>query len=177
MKSLAASFPLFKMRHLRRGLLTSLAAVFFLGACQGTMFSTSYKGQSIVSSARIQLVKAGQQSGQFSDGYVTLDYKYNTDGGNLQISGKIKFGSAISGNFQIVETFDLGILLADAQGKILLQQGLATAVGNDVSQAVNFNTVVVLPPRATFMAFTYNGQAYGGGGESPTSFWADPVER
>jgi hypothetical protein len=106
-----------------------------------------------------------------------VDYKYKSDGGSLQMSGRVKFGSAISGNFQIVETFDLGLLLADAQGKILLQQGLTTAVANDVSQAVDLNTTIVLPPRATFMAFTYNGQAYGGGGESPTSFWADPVER
>ena len=93
------------------------------------------------------------------------------------MNGKVKFGSAINGNFMTVQTFDLGLLLGDATGKVLLQQGLTTAVEADVSSSQDFNATVILPPQAVSMAFSYNGVAYGGGGESPTSFWADPVER
>jgi hypothetical protein len=162
-------------KKLVRGvLLTVLVLGVSLAGCQGTM--GGIKGQHIQKPAQIALVKTGQQSGKFSDGYVTVKYKYTAAGGNLQISGIASFESAISGNFAIVQTFDLGLLLADDQAKILLQQGLTTAVENSVSDPVNFTNTVFLPPQAAFMAFTYNGQAYGDG-LSPTTFWADPVER
>jgi hypothetical protein len=175
MYRMSARLP--KTKALRHVLLTALLMGVFLTGCQGTMLSTSNKGQTIVPSAQIQLVKAGEQSGRFSDGYVTVNYKCTATGGNLQMSGVVRFGSALVGNFQIVQTFDLGLLLGDPQGKVLMQQSLTTAVENNVSDQVTFNTTVFLPPQAASMAFTYNGVAYGGGGESPTSFWADPVER
>ena len=177
MKSLRASLQFYQMKHLSGVLLTLLVAGVFLIGCQGTMLSTSAKGQTIQPSAQIKLVKTGPQSGQFSDGYVTVNYKYTVSGGNLQMSGVVQFGSAINGNFQVVQTFDLGLLLGDATGKVLMQQGLTTAVEVGVSSSQNFNTTVILPPQAVTMAFTYNGVAYGAGGTSPTSFWADPVER
>jgi hypothetical protein len=154
-----------------------LVAGVYLTGCQGMKLSPTNVGQTIKPSARIGLVKTGQQSGQFSDGYVTVNYKYSAAGGNLQMTGVVGFGSAISGNFQIVQTFDLGLLLGDAQGRVLMQQGLTAATETNVSGSVNFKMPVVLPAQATTMAFTYNGMAYGGGGESPTSFWTDPVER
>jgi hypothetical protein len=177
MKSPRASTQFYRMKHLRCVLLVLLVVGVFLTGCQGTMMSTSAKGQTIQTPARITLVKTGPQSGQFADGYVTVNYKYTVSGGNLQMNGKVKFGSAINGNFMIVQTFDLGLLLGDATGKVLLQQGLTTAVEADVSSSQDFNATVILPPQAVSMAFSYNGVAYGGGGESPTSFWADPVER
>ena len=177
MKSLKASYEFFGSKCLIWVLLTVWVAGVCLTGCQGTMLSTSAKGQTIQPPAQIKLVKTGPQSGQFSDGYVTVNYQYTVAGGNLQLSGVVSFGSAISGNFLVVQTFDLGLLLGDATGKVLLQQGITTAVEADVSSSQNFKTTVILPPQAVTMAFTYNGVAYGSGGSSPTSFWADPVER
>ena len=177
MKSLRASIQFYRMKHLSGVLLMLLVVGVFLTGCQGTMLSTSAKGQTIQPAAQIKLVKTGPQSGQFSDGYVTVNYKYTASSGSLQMSGVVQFGSAISGNFLVVQTFDLGLLLGDATGKVLLQQGVTTAMEVNVSSSQNFNTTVVLPPQAATMAFTYNGSAYGAGGESPTSFWADPVQR
>jgi hypothetical protein len=174
---LRASFNFSRIKRLSCILLTVLTITVFLIGCQGTMLSTTNVGQTIKPSARIELVKTGTQSGQFSDGYVRVNYQYTAAGGNLQISGVVGFGTALIANFRIVQTFDLGLLLADAQGRVLMHQGLTTAMENNVSGSVNFNTTVVLPPQATLMAFTYNGMAVGGGGESPTSFWADPVVR
>jgi hypothetical protein len=177
MKSLRASFECSGSKRLIWVLLTVWVTGLCLAGCQGTMLSTSNKGQTIEKSAQVMLVKTGPQAGQFSDGYVTVNYKYTVSGGNLQMSGVVSFGSAISGNFLVVQTFDLGLLLGDATGKVLLQQGVTTAVEVDVSSSQNFNTTVILPPQAVTMAFTYNGVAYGAGGSSPTSFWADPVVR
>jgi len=162
------------MKHLFGIFPVVLVAGVLLAGCQGTM--GGIKGQHIQKQAQIALVKSGPQSGTFSDGYVTVKYQYTATDSNLQLSGVASFDSAISGNFMTVQTFDLGLLLGDDQAKVLLQQGLATAVENSVSDPVNFRNNVFLPPQAAFMAFTYNGQAYGDG-LSPTTFWADPVER
>jgi len=177
MKPLRVPFEFFGSKRLIWVLLMLSVTGVFLTGCQGTMLGTSNKGQTIEKSAQVMLVKTGPQAGQFSDGYVTVNYKYTVSGGNLQMSGVVSFGSAISGNFLVVQTFDLGLLLGDATGKVLLQQGVTTAVEVDVSSSQNFNTTVILPPQAVTMAFTYNGVAYGAGGTSPTSFWADPVVR
>ncbi len=177
MKSPRASIQFYRMKHLSGVLLALLVVGVFLTGCQGTMLSTSAKGQTIKPAAQIKLVKTGPQSGQFSDGYVTVNYQYTVSGGNLQMSGTVQFGSAITMNFNSVASFDLGLLLGDAQGRVLMQQGLTAASDQSSSSSINFNTPVLLPPRATCMAFTYNGQVFGGGGESPTSIWADPVER
>ena len=177
MTTLRRSLRLSAAKNFGRILLTVLVTWVFLTGCQGTMASATNKGQTIKPSAQIKLVKTGPQSGQFSDGYVTVNYQYTAAGGNLQISGTVQFGSAITMNFNSVATFDLGLLLGDAQGRVLMQQGLTAASDQSSSSSINFNTPVLLPPRATCMAFTYNGQVFGSGGESPTSIWADPVER
>lgn len=177
MKSFRASPGSFGSQRLIWVLLMVWVTGMCLIGCQGTLLSASGKGQTIQPSAQIKIVQTDPQSGLFSDDYVSVKYKYTASGGNLQISGSVRFESAIRGNFLIVQTFDLGLLLGDETGKVLLQQGLTTAVEADVSSSQNFHTTVILPPQAVTMAFTYNGVAFGSGGTSPTSFWADPVVR
>jgi hypothetical protein len=157
-------------------LLTLIVAGALLTGCQTTML-TSDKGQSIQPSAQIRVLPEGTQSGTFSDGYVRVTYQYTASPGSLQLAGTITFGDAISMNFNQVETFDLGLLLGDNQGKVLLQQGLTTASAQSSSDSIKFKTTVLLPARTSCMAFTYNGMVYGAGGQSPTSIWADPVVR
>jgi hypothetical protein len=174
MKSLTALFDSCRLGNQRAVLLAVFVIGVFLTGCQGMLGG---KAQTIQKAVQIKVVKTGPQSGKFSDGYVTVNYDYTAANNDLEITGVVQFGSAITGNFVVVQTFDLGLLLADAQGKVLMQQGLATAVESNVSSPVNFNTTVFLPAQAVYMAFTYNGQAYGAGRESPTTFWADPVDR
>lgn len=162
------------VERLRKAFPAVVVAAMLVSGCQGTLGGV--KGQHIQKQAQIPIVKTGQQSGKYSDGYVTVKYKYTATDSSLQLSGVASFDSPISGNFSTVQTFDLGLLLGDEQAKILLQQGLTTAVENSVSDVVNFTNNVLLPPQAGMMAFTYNGMAYGDG-LSPTTFWSDPVER
>jgi hypothetical protein len=164
------------MKHLGCVLFTVLVAVVSLTGCQGTMLNTTNVGQTIKPSARIGLVKTGPQSGRFSDGYVTVNYQYTAAGGNLQMSGTVGFGSAITGNYTGVQTFDLGLLMGDAKGRVLMQQGLTASPPVNVSSSINFNTSLLLPPQAISMAFTYNGTVYGTQGDS-ASIWADPVRQ
>lgn len=153
------------------------AAGLLLSGCQGTMLNTSNIGQTIQPAARIALVSTGPQSGRFSDGYVTVHYRYTPASGNLQMSGTVQFGSAITGNFTMVQTFDLGLLLGDAQGRVLMQQGLTASPPTSVSDSLDFNTNLLLPSQAVSMAFTYNMLVNAEGRGDPTTLWADPVER
>lgn len=156
-----------------------LIAAAFMGVlpvgCQSARIGG--KGQIIEPSAVIQLVSAGEQAGRFSDGYVTVNYRYTMTGGDLLMAGTITFGDELGMNFDTVNAFDLGLLLGDAQGRVLLQQSLTTTSENSLSSTIHFNAVVFLPRQAACMAFTYNGLVYGAGGESPTSIWLDPVLR
>ena len=43
-----------------------------------------------------------------------MDYKYTVAGNNFQMAGVVQFDSAISGNFQAAQTFDLGMLRAES---------------------------------------------------------------
>jgi hypothetical protein len=75
-----------------------------------------------------------------------------------------------------VQTFQLGLALADAQGNVLGQQGLATAYDKNVGDTINFSASVAVSAQTASMAFTYTGQAYaeGSGGPDPTNFYFYP---
>jgi hypothetical protein len=142
------------------------------------MLNTTNLGQTIKPPDRIGFVKTGQQSGQFTDGYATVNYNCTVNGNSMRMSGVVQFSPAIVGNFRTIQSFQISLVLGNSQGRVLTQQGLSAAVENSVSSPVDFNTTVPLPLQAATMAFSYNGTAYGGvGSDSPTSFWADPVER
>ena len=136
-------------------------------------FKVDGQGQTLNPANQIVLNAQGQQSGQFNAPDLTVNYTYVRSGSDMQINGSIQFGMAIQANYAVVQTFQLGLALADAQGNVLGQQGLATAYANNVGDTINFSTSVVVPPQAASMAFTYTGQAYASGssgGPDPTNF-------
>ena len=79
-------------------------------------------------------------------------------------------------NYLIVGTFHMNLLLADAQGRILSQQSIATALNMNVTDYIDFITSVILPPQAAYMAFAYSGRVQGLG-ESPVAIWSYPIVR
>jgi len=134
-------------------------------------------GQTLNTANQIVLNKQGQQSGQFNAPDLTVNYTYVRTGGDMQLTGKVQFGMTIQANYAVVQTFQLGLALADAQGNVLEQQGLTTAYDNNVGDTINFSKSVVVPPQTASMAFTYTGQAYaaGSGGPDPTNFSFYPI--
>jgi hypothetical protein len=125
---------------------------------------------------RIVLNAQGQQSGQFNAPDLTVTYTCVRTGSNMQLSGNVQFGMSIQGNYAVVQTFQVGVVLADAQGNVLGEQQLTSAFDTNVGDTINFSATVVVPPQTASMAFTYNGQAFdaGRGGSNPTNFWFYP---
>ena len=139
-------------------------------------FTVDGQGQTLNPANQIALNAQGQQSGQFNAPDLTVNYTYVRTGGNMQLTGNVQFGMTIQANYAAVQTFKLGLALADAQGNVLGQQQITSVFDNNVGDTIKFNTPVAVPPQTAFMAFTYTGQAYAGGpGNSDvTNFWFSP---
>jgi len=139
-------------------------------------FTVDGQGQTLNPANQIALNAQGQQSGQFNAPDLTVNYTYVRTGGNMELTGNVQFGMTIQANYAAVQTFKLGLALADAQGNVLGQPGLTTAFDTNVGDTINFSISVAVPPQASFMAFTYTGQAYaaGPGNSDVTNFWFSP---
>jgi hypothetical protein len=167
------------MRCTSSFLLVVLIMGLFLTGCQGTLPAIpqqSMTGQSLQKPSQIPLDQSGGSSGHFQDGYVKVSYRYAPGGDGLNVSGTVWFGDAVVMNYLIVDTFHMDILLADAQGRIVSQQSIATAVNMNVTESIDFITSVFLPPQVTCMALTYTGRVHGLG-EGPVAIWYYPVVR
>lgn len=147
-----------------------------LGGCQGSLFNV--QGQKLEAADRIAVQGGGPRTGQYRSPDLTLDYEYIRSGDSLKISGTIRFSTSFQGNFITVNTFNLSLMLADSQGTILAQDGLATAYNQGVADPVSFSKTSVIPASTASMAFQYSGSVAGSGKDgSPTPFWHDPVGR
>ncbi len=160
------------MKVIRAGCSLSVLLILLIAGA----FEAGGQGQTLNPAHQIVLNAQGQQSGRFNAPDLTVNYTYVRSGSDMKLTGNIQFGMTIQANYAVVQTFQLGLALADAQGNVLGQQGLTTAYDNNVGDTINFSTSVAVPPQTASMAFTYTGQAYaeGTGGPDPTNFYFYP---
>lgn len=156
----------------------AVLATLFIG-CQGSSIITG-KGDRLQQSAEIAIAKSGEQSGNLQTNNVTIDYTYTRlDPRTLQISGTVTYSSALQQNFNTLNYFNLGIFLADASGYVFGMRDLATGQANFTTGApakLTFNKTLKIPAATAMMAFRYEGQTGGGGGQGePTEFFQDPI--
>jgi hypothetical protein len=143
-----------------------------LTGCQGSVLTA--KGHKIDPSQQIVINQGGQQSGQYSSADLSINYTYTKTGDTLQISGVVQFNASITDNYNTVNYFELGLVVADAQGMVLKQHGMTTAETNSPSTPISFNVSLSLPAQSQFMAFSYTGQV-SGVRTGPVSIWRYPV--
>ena len=138
-------------------------------------FNVYGQGQTLNPASQIALNAQGDQ-GQFNGPDLSVNYAYVINGGNMLLTGNVQFGMTIQANYAGVQTFQLGLALADGQGNVLGQQQITSAFYNNLSDTIKFNTSVAVPPQAAFMAFSYSGQASaaGSGGPDPTNIRFSP---
>lgn len=146
----------------------------FLIGCQGSL--NNLQGQDIQYGERIMLKEGGQQTGQYKSDDMTIDYQYVRTGDSLKISGVIQFSFTMQRMFLTLRTFNLSLLLADSQGKVLGEQILTIASAERLTSPQTFSKTLVIPPQTALVAFNYSGQVSGSGTDgSPTSFWHTPI--
>jgi hypothetical protein len=124
------------------------------------------------------LAEGRGKRGTFQTRDLTVNYEYSRTGGQLLISGAIQFASSLQMGFSLVRGFHLGLLIMNAQGNILSNQGLMTISRRDPEKVSTFSTSMSLPPQASSMAFHYTGKATEGlpsrDGGVETEFWHYP---
>jgi hypothetical protein len=150
------------------------AALWILPAA--VVFSVFAWGQTLNTAARIELDAQGQKTGQFTAPDLTVNYTYARTGNDMKLAGTVHFATPIQANYAVVQTFRLGLALADARGNVVGQQELISISENRVDDVVRFSGTVSIPPQTASMAFTYTGDAYAAdpGDPDPTSFWFYP---
>lgn len=160
------------MKVIRAGFSISVLLILLMAGA----FKVDGQGQTLNPANQIVLNAQGQQSGRFNAPDLTVNYTCVRTGGDMQMTGTVQFGMTIQANYAVVQTFQLGLALADAQGNVLGQHGVTTAFAANVGDAVNFSTTLSVPQQTASMAFTYTGQATaaGLGGQDPTNFYFYP---
>ena len=165
-------------------LLWFLAVVSLMGhGCGATVLTANYAGAKIRPGYQMAL-QSGEHLGNYRNDDLAIEYQYLNSGQELKIWGKVKFASATQLNFNIVDYFNLSLLLGDSQNQILSHHGLVSTRWVNLTSSnneVRFSQTVRLPPGASVMAFTYTGQASEGGsgdaedGGGNVQFWEYPV--
>ena len=169
-----------------RAYLPVLLLLHMLPGCAGTMPTSGYKGNKIKPGYQIE-IELGEHTGFYRTNDLSVSYHYIKGADSLKISGVVSFADGIQFNFNVVDYFNLGLLLADSENTILSSRNLVSAswVNLTLDNQVHFSDSVRLPAHATRMAFTYTGQASEGGfrgwrrgGDGgDIQFWQHPVVR
>ncbi len=167
-----------------RRLFPLLLAAFLVAGCQS--IGMSQIGKMVPEDKRISIrsgeEQSGKQSGKWSARDVNLDYRYAWSDLGFRISGQVHYADSIVYNYALIQTFHMGVIFADAQGRVLGTDGLVTDTNNSLAPVAMTNPVtfdrLLRPPAGTVsMAFSYTGTAVDSNPDSTiTSFWEYPIK-
>jgi hypothetical protein len=162
----------------------SFLLIILLVACAGKVFTS--KGSWVAEDDRISLQDGGPHKGNWQTRDVAIEYAYQQETQNLQISGVVKLGDYMTTGFSTLEYLILDIYTLDADG-IVLNSELIRNIGYrrslDYFGKITFDHQLQLPADTATIAFGYRGRVTeGGGGTGKTSdggridwdFWKVP---
>jgi hypothetical protein len=139
--------------------------IIFLIACAGKVFT--YKGSWVAEEDRISLQDGGPHKGNWQTRDAAIEYAYQQETQNLQISGVVKLGDYLTTGFSALEYFTLDIYKLDADG-IVLDSELIRTFGYrrsiDSLGKMTFKKQLDLPDGTSAIAFGYRGKVTEGGG-------------
>ncbi len=165
-------------------LMVLLATTFATWGCATTLLTPNYSGLNIKPGFQIPMASEGTHSAFYQSDDLAIHYQYTKSGDSLTIAGTVSFSSGTMMNFNYVDYFNLALLIADADGKILSNHPLVSASWVNLTTSnrqVRFSRSFNISPGAALMAFTYTGQASEGGsdggenGGGNTQFWEYPI--
>ena len=154
-------------------ILAMLLIAFVLSGCQSMGLSGTSVHGVVPDEDRIPLSATADST--WDSDYVSLKYRFVQQGNGLEIEGVASLKPALTANFNLMTSLHMDVIFADAQGKVLGMQGLAT--GSDFDP-LRFKVKVAMPVNTACLAFSYRGEvvdssADGGGG--PYYFWKWPI--
>jgi len=143
----------------------SFLLMILLVACAGRVFT--YKGSWVAEDDRISLQDGGPHKGNWHTRDVAIEYAYQQETQNLQISGVVKLEGYLTTGFNTLEFLTLDIYTLDADG-IVLNSALIRNIGYrrtiDYLGKITFDHQLELPADTAAIAFGYRGRVTDGGG-------------
>ena len=134
-------------------------------ACAGKAFT--YKGRWVAEDDRIALQAGGPNKGNWQTRDVAIEYAYQHETRNLQISGTVTLGDYLTTGFSTLDYLTLDIFALDADG-IILNSELIRTFGYrrymDFLGNMIFDRQINLPDGTSAIAFGYRGRVTQGGG-------------
>ena len=169
------------MRKKKKVMVKFKAAVFFLilillVACAGRF--TTYEGLWVAEDHRISLQDGGPHEGNWQTRDVAIEFAYQQELQNLQISGVVKLGGYLTNGFRTLDLLILDIYTIDADGivlnsELLLNYGYRRNL--DFVGEMTFDNQLALPPDTVAIAFGYRGKVSEGGGRIQTNGGGDRI--
>jgi len=154
----------------------SFLLIILLVACAGRL--TTYKGLWVTEDNRISLQDGGPHQGNWQTRDVAIEYTYQQETQNLQISGVVKLGGYLTNGFRTLEYLILDIYTLDTDG-IVLNSELMLNYGYrrdlDFVGEITIDNQLALPPDTAAIAFGYRGRVSEGGGTVPKSGGGDGI--
>jgi hypothetical protein len=151
--------------------------IFLLVGCAGRL--GTYKGSWVAEDDRIVLQDGGSHKGSWQTRDVTIEYTYQKESQNLQISGVVKLARYLTTGFNTLEYFRFEIYALDADG-VVLDSKLIRNIGYrrilDFFGEISFDTQLELAANSVAMAFGYSGRVTEGGGRIGVSTRGDQID-
>ena len=154
-------------------------------ACQGHFFG--YQGEVAEEESRIVLLEGGPHTGTWQTGDLSLDYRYQRDQDNVQLSGTVELDKSLVRGFPVLEYLTIQVHILDSQGQVLRSKRVLASEYRHMTKKMLFNQAVELPPGSTAMTFSYRGRARDVGGSGRTvedagggdswDFWVYPFQK
>lgn len=152
-----------------------IVSVIGLAGCQKNLLGPT--GNFVPVGYRIPLVEGERASGNWQTRDLMMRYNALRTGDALEISGDLRFSTAVTYSFRSVRSFHLRAYLLNNDGIVLGTGGILIIPQGDSDDEYPFHTTIPLLPGTTFMALGYTGQAHGSDddGGTDTPLWEIPT--
>jgi hypothetical protein len=145
-------------------ILISLILIGTLAACGGSLFS--YRGATVKAKNRISLEEGGLHEGRWQTRDLAIDYVYQVNDNNLEISGIVELAASLKTGFTTLNYLYLSLNLLDNEGKVIETKGIKSFGHQSwiLTMAKMSFTRHLEPPEGTAaIAFSYKGRVSEGG--------------
>lgn len=138
-----------------------------LAACGGSLFS--YRGASVKTKNRIALEAGGPHEGRWQTRDLAIDYAYQINDNNLEISGVAELAASLKTGFTTLDYLFLWINLLDVEGTVLETKAIKS-FGNHswilTMGEMSFTRRLELTEETAVIAFSYKGRVSEGGSKT-----------
>lgn len=142
----------------------SLILIGTLAACGGSLFS--YRGATVKAENRIALEAGDPHEGRWQTRDLTIDYVYQINDNNLEISGIVELAASLKTGFTTLNYLYISLNLLDDEGKVLETKGIKSFGHQSwilTMAKMSFTRRLEPPEDISAIAFSYKGRVSEGG--------------